>query len=104
MDERLIASIGIRAALLVAASVNLRLAARERAHYRDVRGLRGFVAAITMFAGVIAFSAGSPTIAGAIPGATSLFAVITGAGVAVFLAGIIFSVYSWKVPRDEARK
>lgn len=98
MDERLIVATTIRAVLLVLAVVNVRLARRERLHYRDARGLRGFIGSLTMLGGTVAFSASSPAITTAL-GSPLILPVLTGAGVFVFLAGLIFSVVSWRVGR-----
>lgn len=95
MDDRLIASVAIRVLLMAAATYNLRLARRDRAIHHDARGLRGYVAAITMFAGTCALTTSSPLIA-AYLGTPSFLAILTGAGVFVFLAGLIFSCFSWR--------
>lgn len=98
MDERLIAAVAIRVLLMAAATYNLRLAVRERRHYADARALRGLVAAITMFAGTTALTTSSPVIS-AYLGIPSVLAVLTGASVMVFLAGLVFSCYSWRLGR-----
>lgn len=98
MDERVIFAAAIRIPIVVFAAANLWLARAERRRYRDVRAFRGLVAAVTMLGGAVAFGAGSVVIYEAL-GRPFYIPVLTGAGVMVFLAGIVFSCFSWRAGR-----
>lgn len=100
IPEGLIAAAGIRAILLGLGLYNLRRAFGDYRVHRDARGLRGYVAAITMLSGVLALTFSSPAIrewAGV--SLDVLFRVATGASVLGFIAGLVFSCLSWRARR-----
>jgi hypothetical protein len=100
MNEAVVFSLVIRAALAVAVLAYLRLAFIEYRTYRDARGLRGFVGAVTMTFGVVALSGSSNALREAWPDMETPLRVITATGVFGFMAGIVFSGYAaWRVGR-----
>lgn len=96
IDERLFASLAIRTILLVLATVNLYYAGRSYRHFRDARGLRGFVAGLGFLSGVIALSAGSQPLAQALPDIMPALRIAIGVGVTGFVIALSFSVYTWR--------
>lgn len=99
MNESLIFALAIRFILVTAGLYNLRLAFGEYNSHRDARGLRGYVSALTMMAGVIALAASSPAIRAEWPQLTTLWIVMASAGVFGFIAGLLFSCYAWRAGR-----
>jgi hypothetical protein len=101
-NERVLAEVGIRVVILFLAIDNARLAFGSYREHGDARGLRGFVAGMTMLGGALAFASASQGIRDMLgPQFDPTFRAIGGAGVLVFVAGLIFSRLSW-VRRDRA--
>ncbi len=100
MNDSLLFSVIVRLVLLVAVIGNLDLAWDEYREYRDARGLRAFVSALTMAFGVLALIGSSPAIRDAWSDMTVPLRIITATGVFGFTAGIVFSGYAaWRVRR-----
>lgn len=98
-SEALLFTILMRVLLLTAGIYNVRLAMHEYRHYRDARGLRGFVAALTMLAGVIALVGSSQVLRDSWPEVEAPLRIVTAAGVTMFLIGLAFSCYAWRIGR-----
>jgi hypothetical protein len=101
MNDVLIFALVIRAILVTASAYNLVLAGREYRVYHDARGLRGFVGSLTMMFGVVALAATSPAIRDAWPSLEVPMRIVASAGVFGFIAGLLFSVYAWRVGRGD---
>jgi hypothetical protein len=101
MNDVLIFALTIRVVLVTAGVYNLVLAGLEYRVYHDARGLRGFVGALTMMFGVVALAAASPAIKDAWPVLEIPLRIIASAGVFGFIAGLLFSVYAWRVGRGD---
>ena len=98
-DERLLLAIVTQSVLLGAALVNLRWSFGNYRQFRDARGLRGFVAAVTMLSGATALAASSMAIRAALDPLETLLRVLTVASVVGFCIGLIFSAVSWRTHR-----
>ena len=97
-SEALLFAIIVRLVLAVAVIANLDLAFDEYRKYRDSRGLRSFVGAITLCFGALALLGSSTAIREAWPEMTTPFRIVTATGVFGFVAGVIFAGYAaWRV-------
>lgn len=110
IDDRLLFNLLLSGAFALVSTMNSALAFRDwRQHAGegrlrgDARGLRGFVASITMLAGVIALIGGNGTFREAWPGLVAWFRVVSSMGVSVFLMGLVFSASTWLFGRRGRR-
>lgn len=100
-SDRLLFNLVLAAVFMIAVGVNLWLAFGEYSRYRDARGLRGFVAAITMLAGVVALISGSSVFRETWPSLVPAMRLVSAAAVMAFLVGVAFSVASWRMGRGD---
>jgi hypothetical protein len=101
VNDVLLFTLALRTILVIAGTYNLVLAGHEYREYHDARGLRGFVAAMTMGFGVLALAAAfTPAVQDAWPFLETPLRVLSAAGVFGFIAGLLFSVYAWRVGRE----
>lgn len=104
-DERVLFAIAVRLVLMTAALINVHEAFEDWSrHHGDARGLRGFAAALTMLAGVLAIVGSSPVIREAYPVLDRPMSFLAIMATTAFCIGILFSVYSWRPGRRETTR
>ena len=98
-DERVLLAVIVRVLLMAAALWNLRRSYQAYRFYRDARGLRGFAAAVTILAGVLALATSSAVIRDEYPVIAQAMRIGSTASIVAFLIGVVFSAVSWRYGR-----